>query len=39
MSCCLFRDGCETRTNLTDSFCVEQGGRFESGFQRPEDIE
>lgn len=29
----LYSDGCETRTPLTDSFRLERGGQFESGFQ------
>jgi hypothetical protein len=33
MSCCLSMGGVETRTALTDSFRLERGGQFESGFQ------
>jgi hypothetical protein len=33
VSCFLFQDSRETRTNLTDSFRRERGGQFESGFQ------
>ena len=29
----LYSDSRETRTNLTDSFRLERGGQFESGFQ------
>jgi hypothetical protein len=29
----LYSDGCETRPTLTDSFRLERGGQFVSGFQ------
>jgi hypothetical protein len=29
----LYSDSCETRTALTDSFRLERGGQFVSGFQ------
>lgn len=29
----LYSDGCETRTPITDSFRLERGGQFVSGFQ------
>jgi hypothetical protein len=34
---CLCSDSRETRTALTDSFRLERGGQFESGFQKSLD--